>query len=132
MSNHYLIEYSKKDGGWVALKQGTDYRYFRMPNSPSFAKIEDAANWIRETYVAKTPYDTPWIDHKIDNHHGYLMTLEEWKASCEEGGFIDYDGYGDLVAEDYTMIGETTRPSAHTKRKKVYPPEAKYILWYNK
>lgn len=132
MSNHYQIEYSKKDKGWVPKKQGSDYRYSRIPNSLAFAKIEEAAAWIRETYVAKTTYDTPWIDHVIDGYQGHLMTLEDWKESCDDGGFIDYDGYGDLVTEDYTLLGETTRPSAHTKRKRDYPPEAKYILWYNR
>jgi hypothetical protein len=124
----YQIEYSKKDNGWITKYETKTYKYLRISNSPAHSIIEDAENWIKE-------YDTdhPWIDHKIDGHTGHLMKLDEWKECCDEGGFIDYDGYGDTIDSEYNLIGNIVKPSDYTKLggKKI-PIDTKYILWYNR
>jgi hypothetical protein len=133
----YQIEYSKKDNGWITKYETKTYKYLRISNSPAHSTIEDAENWIKE-------YDTdhPWIDHKIDGYKGHLMPLQEWKECCDEGGFIDYDGYGNAVDENYSIIqitdtndyeGDHVWPSDYTKLggKKI-PIDTKYILWYNR
>jgi hypothetical protein len=129
---HYEIEFSEKENGWVPKKMGSDYGYKRVKNSPALPTIEEAEEWIRTNHKSEYSYDRPWIDHTIDGYTGHLMTLDEWKADCDSGGFIDYDGFGDLVTADYKLLGEETCPSEYTKHNREYPAEAKYVLWYNK
>jgi len=133
----YQIEFSKKDNGWVTKLQTKTYKYIRAANSPSHATIDEAEKWIKEN-----DKDRPWIDHKIEGHSGKLFSLEDWKECCDTGGFIDYDGYGSAVDENYKIIDmgkvgdffdEMISPSDYTKfgGDKI-PVDTKYILWYNK
>jgi len=133
----YQIEYSKKDNGWVTKRRTKSYKYLRVANSPAHSTIEEAEQWIEEN-----DKDRPWIDHKIDGHTGHLMTLEEWKECCDDGGFIDYDGFGDAVDKNYKIIDmgkvddffdEMISPSDYADRggEKI-PLDTKYILWYNR
>lgn len=131
MTQFYQIEYSKKNKGWMAKKEGKYYSYRRVWKSPIFESIEDAEEWIHTNHKSKYKYDQPWIDHKIDGHRGHLMTIKEWKGCCDDGGFIDYDGYGDLVNSDCEVVGKTVSPSDYTEGRVVLD-DAKYILWYNK
>lgn len=135
----YEVEFNKKENGWVAKKQGTGYKYTRVPNSPSFPTIEEAEKWINENDKDGYP---PWIDHKIGNSVGHLMALQEWKECCDDGGFIDYDGYGDPIDENYQKIDmgkvddffdEVISPSDYTHLDGAKIPEnTVYILWYNR
>ena len=133
----YQIEFSKKENGWVTKRGATNYRHIRVPNSPSHTTIEEAEQWIKEH-----DKDRPWIDHKIGHHSGKLFPLEEWKECCDDGGFIDYDGYGSAVDENYNIIDmgkvddffdEMISPSDYTEfgGDKI-PVDTKYILWYNR
>jgi len=140
--SRYEIEFSKKDNGWVSKKQDSDYKYRRVPNSPSFKSIEDAEKWINENYESKYSFDRPCINHKIDGYSGHLIPLGEWKECCDGGGFIDYDGYGNAVDENYNIIeisdsldyeGNHIFPSDYTNLGGAkIPLETKYILWYNR
>jgi len=133
----YQIEYSKKDNGWVTKRQDKNYKYARVANSPAHSTIEEAEKWIEEN-----DKDRPWIDHKIEGHSGKLFSLEDWKECCDAGGFIDYDGYGNAVDENYKIIDmgkvddffdEMISPSDYTIRGGVkIPLDTKYILWYNR
>ena len=138
----YQIEYSKKDNGWITKYETKTYKYLRISNSPAHSTIEDAENWIKANHKPEYSFDRPWIDHKIDGYTGHLMPLQEWKECCDEGGFIDYDGYGNAVDENYSIIqitdtndyeGNHIWPSDYTKLggKKI-PIDTKYILWYNR
>jgi hypothetical protein len=142
MTNFYQIEYSKKDGGWVVKNQSSNYNYTRVAKSPSFSNIEEAENWVRETHVGKEgSHNNPWIDHKIGESSGHLMPLQVWKECCDDGGFIDYDGHGDMLDENYEFIESGDEddffkhsicPSGYTKKKIKIPSNVKYILWYNR
>ena len=134
----YQIEFSKKENGWVAKRENKVYKYIRVANSPSHATIAEAEQWIEENDFK----NRPWIDHKIGSRIGKLFSLEEWKECCDAGGFIDYDGYGDPVDENYHIIDmgkqddffETViSPSDYTKfGGKGIPIDTRYILWYNR
>lgn len=126
MTIYYEIFRFKTDIEWSVRKQYMNRRI----TTGTFKTIKDAENYIRSIHE-KTPHRY-WIDHVISGHSGHLMTLDDWKQSCEDTLFIDYDGYGDLATEDYKLLGETTRPSDHMRKKREYPAEAKYILWYNR
>jgi len=140
--SRFQIGFSTKDNGWVSKKQGSDYKYRRVPNSPSFPTIKYAEKWINENHKSKYSFDRPWIDHKIDGCLGHLIPLEEWKECCDEGGFIDYDGYGNAVDGNYKIIemvdsldyeGNHIWPSDYTELGGAkIPDDAKYILWYNR
>lgn len=126
---HYRIEYSKKENGWVPKKTGSEYIFRRVSNSPLFSTIEEAEKWIRET-----DSKAQWVEHQIGDCTGSLMTLKEWEHDCYHGFLIDYDGFGDLVDLHYNIIsgGCSVAPSDYTSGNLTYPPEAKYILWYNR
>lgn len=91
-----------------------------------FSSLEEAENWCYDNI------DDCVVWHKLDRFTGSLMTFSEWKANCEFGGFIDYDGYCDLIDENFKMIGVTRRPSDYMEKRKDFPENAKYVLWYNR
>lgn len=91
-----------------------------------FESIATAEDWCFGAYKNCI------IDHSIDGYTGDLMSMTEWKESCDCGGFIDYDGYGDLVDSEFKLIGITRRPSDYTKKLRDIPENAEYILWYNR
>jgi hypothetical protein len=125
---YYEVFRFRKDIRWSVRKEFSRNRL----TQETFPTIEEAESWIRENHKPEYHFDRPWINHVIDGSYGHLMLLDVWKEDCDQGGFIDYDGHGDLVSENYEFIGSSTRPSDHTYKKRNYPIEAKYILWYNK
>jgi len=65
-------------------------------------------------------------------HNECLMTLERWLQNVREGGFTDYDGYGELATlEDVSDI--KISPSQAKSLPKLNP-DGKYthIQWYNR
>lgn len=138
----YEIEFSKKHKAWIAKYRTSTYKYLKVPKSPSFENIESAEKWIKDNYEQKTKYDRPCIDHKIGRFHGHLMTLEDWKEDCNSGGFIDYDGHGNLIDENYNFVESPDNgndffkysicPSDYTENRYEIPSNVKYILWYNR
>lgn len=135
MTKFYSIRFSEKDKGWVIKVQQQSYTYVRVSKSPFFPDIESAEKYIRSLHDTSYGY---WIDHEIHGHSGHLMTLDEWKRSCDDGGFIDDDGYGSAVDGNYSIIDmgkfdEMISPSDYTDMggRKI-PLDTKYILWYNR
>jgi hypothetical protein len=57
------------------------------------------------------------------------MTIECWKSNVKRGGFIDYDGYGDLATETECSNIEIYPSQAF---KYEIPEWATHICWYNK
>jgi hypothetical protein len=94
--------------------------------------FEEAEQYLAERHAA----GLFCIDYnvKIGDHDGALMTREEWLDSVESQSFIDYDGMGNEIAEDGTVLGAGPgkhgwiKPSEATRLQ----PETKYILWYNR
>jgi hypothetical protein len=76
------------------------------------------------------------IDYEVRvcGHNGALMTREEWLDAVRSNSFIDYDGMGNELAEDGTILGAEPgkhgwiKPSEASRIR----PETKYILWYNR
>lgn len=63
-----------------------------------------------------------------DYDYGDLMTVEEFKANVESGGFIDYDGMGHAVRGDEVDESFYVYPSEVDK----IPEDATHILWFNR
>lgn len=61
--------------------------------------------------------------------YGDVMTLEDFVEICQDGGFIDYDGYGKYCTED-KMTDITIIPSDVMSGN--YRKDFKKIIWFNK
>ena len=75
-----------------------------------------------------TAYNKPTPDY------GDLMPVAEWLETCENGNFIDYDGYGypvQLDADGFPLMDDLIRlfPS---ERHLTLPKDATHILWFNR
>jgi hypothetical protein len=110
-----FVDIFYKDGYWTVKDYNT-----------SFSSIEDATDWCYDNIPDCV------VNHKIKDKIGDIISLENWKQDCDLNCFIDYDGYGDLVDENFNLIGITRRPSDYTDKRKDFPENAKYILWYNR
>lgn len=65
-------------------------------------------------------------------HYGDLMTVDEWKASIEMGGFIDYDGSGDQVLFDEELDTYVIESEIYPSIVNKLNPKTEYIIWYNR
>ena len=61
--------------------------------------------------------------------YGDHMTIKEWLECVECGGFIDYDGYGDLAT--INKVSDITICPSEAKRYK-FPDWCTHIMWYNR
>jgi len=68
------------------------------------------------------------------NVPGYadLMTIKEFKEDCDNGLFIDYDGWGNLVSAKTGKSHKVVEPSEAVKWTKETMPKYEYVIWYNK
>ena len=81
---------------------------------------------------------------KSDDH----MTLKRWEECCDSGGFIDYDGFGELAGKniksniiikpsDYTKDNYTAkailfdRVLDKTYKEVIKEFKITHIVWYN-
>lgn len=62
-----------------------------------------------------------------------VYDIEVFRDYCMTGAFIDYDGYGEHVDENYYVLNHygLIYPSEITIDY-VFPKETKYVVWYNK
>lgn len=71
---------------------------------------------------------------KITN--GDLISIQDWINQCKNGGFIDYDGHGNLAVQlpDNTwIIGKPNiYPSDITKLNLTLPTWTSHVLWFNR
>lgn len=131
MTKYYTVQ-REKDGQWSARR---DWRSnYRRLTKQRFPTCVDAEAYIHANHKAASAWDRPWIDHKIHGHNGHLMTLADWIASVESGGFIDYDGMGSMLDAEFNILedGGYIHPSDYSKSLRVIPPDVAYILWYNR
>jgi len=67
-----------------------------------------------------------------EDEYGYLMTVAEFKSTCAEGGFIDYDGYGYLVFSDQVEVPSLGEAVVLPSEREKIPADATHILWFNR
>lgn len=67
------------------------------------------------------------IDHTDESL--CLMTWDEFAQAVQAGGFIDYDGFGELATED-KVSNVVIYPSIVKDFKR--PAWATHVSWYNK
>jgi hypothetical protein len=68
---------------------------------------------------------------KLESHtdYGDLISLDDFIACCESGGFIDYDGYG-YYATSTIQSDIVVHPSDILKRK--INENFTHVMWYNR
>lgn len=77
---------------------------------------------------------------EIEPEAGDLFTLEDWIGCVRSGGFIDYDGYGDLASADKVsnvevQPSEVFEKGPGSKIKESFLEKTKgftHVLWYNR
>jgi hypothetical protein len=58
-----------------------------------------------------------------------VMTIKKWMECCDAGGFIDYDGFGELA----TRKGHSDIAISPSQRKTMKIPKwATHVVWYNR
>jgi hypothetical protein len=56
------------------------------------------------------------------------MTVREFRRCVEDGGFIDYDGFGHPVRRKRVCEDVDVKPS----KPETIPADATHILWFNR
>lgn len=72
--------------------------------------------------------------YKVDEMTA-ILTIEDWKESCEFGAFIDYDGYGTLlmkIDENFYVVRDNFHPSDYMENFREIPKHVTHISWYNR
>lgn len=59
--------------------------------------------------------------------YGLLMTVADWKDEVAQGGFIDYDGFGQAY-KNGLLDPRCIWPS----KADAVPEDATHILWFNR
>lgn len=62
--------------------------------------------------------------------YGDHMTLEKFKEHCSCGGFIDYDGHGDLATS--SQISNKEISPSDVARGYAFPEWCTHIVWFNR
>ena len=90
-----------------------------------FDEYEDVyRNIIRRSRAE--PLETIAYDDDI-SEYGELMTVDDWVACCESGGFIDYDGHGYPVRN-----GKCSNVLLKPSIRHLIPKDATHIEWFNR
>lgn len=63
--------------------------------------------------------------------YGNHMPIEQFVESCKNGGFIDYDGYGNYATKT-EMFDKIVYPSDVTKKNYKPKPEFTHVVWFNR
>ena len=58
-----------------------------------------------------------------------IYTIEEWREQCDQGNFIDYDGFGYLGTEDSESDVQVWPSIA---KETALLPQYTHIWWYNR
>jgi hypothetical protein len=64
-------------------------------------------------------------------NYGDLLTLQEFKDDCASGGFIDYDGFGNMSTKE-GMSDFVIRPSMLKDKTFVIPEWVTHVEWFNR
>ena len=60
-----------------------------------------------------------------------VMTIKDFKESCKDGLFIDYDGFCYLVCEDDENYMDTAK-AYYPSNRNLIPKTTKKIVWFNR
>jgi hypothetical protein len=95
-------------------------------------QIRDTLNSLKNTITENWEETTKEFRPKEKlPSYGDHMTIERWLQCVECGGFIDYDGHGNLATE--TQLSDiVVYPSDVTALKLKMPSWATHVMWFNR
>lgn len=67
--------------------------------------------------------------NKVIPNYAYVITVEEFLASCRDGWFIDYDGFGEPIKDNLVDGSYRLNPSEMPHNM---PADATHVAWYNR
>jgi hypothetical protein len=117
MDTVFLVLVLKEDGWHVKYDCKKE-----TPTKNIFPTLNEAQNWVNEHFPENC------MNCEINGYQGFLLPFDEWVRDVHNGGFIDYDGYGDVLDKDFKIIRAFYYPSDYD----IKPEGAEYVLWYNK
>ena len=83
----------------------------------------DDSSYIEEVHFTATGRYGSVPDGEDD-----VYTVAEFRQFCEQGHFIDYDGFGHPVRDGKLNPSVTVKPS----RVSEIPADATHVVWYNR
>jgi hypothetical protein len=92
----------------------------------NMSEHKEVANLEREY---KLMMDETDIEYSPIPDYGDKMTFEHFVECCEDGGFIDYDGFGYYATND-KETNIQVYPSDIMSGK--YRKDFSYVIWYNR
>ena len=113
-------EYDEKCDVFFVESDG-DFRKYQELLKPYSKKCSEASRNYRFIQTPEFTDDVP--------DYGDVMSLKKFISCCEEGGFIDYDGFGEYIKDGKTS-GITIHAS-DVKYKKVRTDFTE-MVWFNR
>ena len=107
----------EKELSWDNSKSWEEYEAYMLPQWRKLAKLDREKRMIMPFTLSKLP------------DYGDVMSLEEFIGCVKDGGFIDYDGFGNYV-KDGKETNITIIPS-DVKHKSIRT-EFDTIVWFNR
>ena len=79
-------------------------------------------------YTAKVNFSSTGNYGNVDENEDDVYTVGEFKEYCDDGAFIDYDGFGYPVKDGLADTKIFIKPS----KLDDIPEDATHIVWYNR
>lgn len=71
-----------------------------------------------------------------EGDNGDAIEIADWLSSVKDGGFIDYDGYGNFAFKkadgDFVHTRISVSPSDITRWEIKVPSWVTHVIWYNR
>ncbi len=120
LQNDLEDAYEKENIAFQKAPPNMDFRQFEEYMKPTSSKVSRISKELR---MIKTPTYSELPDY------GDIMSLEDFIETVNDGGFIDYDGFGKYV-KDGKKSDIDIYPS-DVKRNKVRK-DFDTIIWFNR
>jgi len=111
------------NGGAEAIVEGPILRLMTENAAKSADRLVEALRLLIEVKFS------PITENERNDCY---MTWEAFVATCESGGFIDDDGFGELATADHHVSNVRVHPSGALDQSYTRPDWATHVCWYNK
>jgi len=105
-----------------------DYNFHKL----SILSQEDLASALKHIEAVSRRDELLEFEPIPDPDHCNVYTIKDWLECVDCGGFIDYDGFGNLAYED-KMSNIEVKPS-HVKKGRFerVRKDFTHVVWYNR
>jgi len=121
----WAAEFARRmNGGAEVVADGPVLRSMTEKAAWSADRLVEALRLLIEVEFSPIPED--------DQNNDCYMTWQSFIGTCESGGFVDDDGFGELATADLQVSDVRIQPSEARDLGYVRPPWATHVCWYNK